>query len=722
MKRYALILFALIIAAPANAAAPMLLKDVTVQGNLVELKPQTMKQATTPANPSSLFNKLYFKSDDKLYTLNSAGLETAVGSGSGSGTGAREYISNTNAESATTGWNTYADAAATSPVDGTGGSATNLTFTRTTTAGEIIRETASFKLAKAAANAQGMGVSTDFSVDLQDRSGGPIYLSFDYLAGTGYTSGDVKVFVYDVTSSTLISVQDSQGTAGAVPAGNTRFTGVFYPVSSASSSYRLILHFTTTSTTAYSFIFDTAHAGGANLIPGAIVTDWQSYTPTWTASTTNPSLGNGSIQGKYRRVGSNIEVSIMVVFGSTTTFGSGIFYFSLPSGVAIDTSRLSQTGTLQAPIGMVGAYDGAKNITGTATIANSGTNLLAAYGPGTTSWTSTAPSTWTSNGFIGLSASLPIVGWTSGAQMSTGELIAQTPTPLTASSSVKTPTASGNYNAMTGNSLTLTAGKWRLVGNCSFDNGGSAPAYLTVACGWTSANGNDTTTQPGILSAVANLTVLTPMVSDYPAYLNLASAANARLALPSIDVSCSATCTVYLMPFATATTIANARVTAYASATKVPDFTMYGVTPNFEILTTNSTTKTPAANTNWHAHSGNSLTLSGGTWRLMGGCRFDNSGSTPGYNDVQCGWFGANGADNSTTPSTLSSVTILSQTNPLGGQGFGATTTTNYWFANSPELIVRCASSCTVFLDTFSNLTTIGLSRISVTAIAQRLQ
>lgn len=40
-------------------------------------------QIATPANPSAGRNKAYFKSDDKLYTLTSAGVEAQVGSGGG---------------------------------------------------------------------------------------------------------------------------------------------------------------------------------------------------------------------------------------------------------------------------------------------------------------------------------------------------------------------------------------------------------------------------------------------------------------------------------------------------------------------------------------------------------------------------------------------------------------------------------------------------------------
>ena len=49
-----------------------------------------VKQIATPANPSSGYNKLYFKSDDKLYKKTSAGVETEIGA---SGTGVDGWTS-----------------------------------------------------------------------------------------------------------------------------------------------------------------------------------------------------------------------------------------------------------------------------------------------------------------------------------------------------------------------------------------------------------------------------------------------------------------------------------------------------------------------------------------------------------------------------------------------------------------------------------------------------
>lgn len=42
-----------------------------------------LKQLSTPSNPSSGYDRLYVKSDDTLYRLNSSGVESVIGSGSG---------------------------------------------------------------------------------------------------------------------------------------------------------------------------------------------------------------------------------------------------------------------------------------------------------------------------------------------------------------------------------------------------------------------------------------------------------------------------------------------------------------------------------------------------------------------------------------------------------------------------------------------------------------
>ena len=59
-----------------------------------------------------------------------------------------------------------------------------------------------------------------------------------------------------------------------------------------------------------------------------------SYTPTWAGSGSNPAIGNGSIVGNYLRMGKLVHLVITVTAGSTTTFGTGAWSFSIPANTA----------------------------------------------------------------------------------------------------------------------------------------------------------------------------------------------------------------------------------------------------------------------------------------------------------------------------------------------------------------------------------------------------
>lgn len=70
----------------------------------------------------------------------------------------------------------------------------------------------------------------------------------------------------------------------------------------------------------------TGPAGADAPTPGA----WTSYVASWTASVSNPNIGNGSIQAAYEQVGKTVRFRVKVTDGSTTTEGSGNYSLSLP--------------------------------------------------------------------------------------------------------------------------------------------------------------------------------------------------------------------------------------------------------------------------------------------------------------------------------------------------------------------------------------------------------
>lgn len=77
-----------------------------------------------------------------------------------------------------------------------------------------------------------------------------------------------------------------------------------------------------------------------------LLSAWTAYTPVWTAATTNPVLGNGTIVGKHRKIGRLVHFQIDLTMGSTTTYGSGAWSVTLPFAAAASSG--SRIGNAQA--------------------------------------------------------------------------------------------------------------------------------------------------------------------------------------------------------------------------------------------------------------------------------------------------------------------------------------------------------------------------------------
>lgn len=59
----------------------------------------------------------------------------------------------------------------------------------------------------------------------------------------------------------------------------------------------------------------------------------QSFTPTLTAATSDPTLGNSTLSGKYVQIGKNMIGNVQLTIGSTFAVGSGSYRFALPAAV-----------------------------------------------------------------------------------------------------------------------------------------------------------------------------------------------------------------------------------------------------------------------------------------------------------------------------------------------------------------------------------------------------
>jgi hypothetical protein len=252
----------------------------------------------------------------------------------GSGAGGINYILNPDGEAGTTGWAAYADAPGTTPVDGTGGSA-NVTFTTSTSS--PLRGLSSFLFTKDAANRQGQGVAYAFTLDSADKNQ-VLQISFDYAVSSGTfvpgASSDVRVFIYDVTNSTLIYPLDFKLYSNTQDSFQATFQA------STSTSYRLILHVATTSASAYVLKLDNIKVGPSTRLQATPMTDW-----TDVSSLVSIPAAYGTVSElEYweRRVGD-------------TAFYRGKFKFGTPAaspatlplrpGLSVDTGKFTSNAT-----------------------------------------------------------------------------------------------------------------------------------------------------------------------------------------------------------------------------------------------------------------------------------------------------------------------------------------------------------------------------------------
>lgn len=169
------------------------------------------------------------------------------------------------------------------------------------TKGDILVATGAATLAK-------LGVGTDghiLTADAAQASG----VKWAAAAGTG----DMLKSTYDTGNNGKIDVA-AGGLDGATPAANKvpYYTGA-------------------------------TGAAETDITPGA----WTAYTPSWTGSGTNPAIGNGTLAGRYARIGRMVFFTVDITAGSTTTFGTGFYRVSLP---------VTATASIPTQLGFGGFY------------------------------------------------------------------------------------------------------------------------------------------------------------------------------------------------------------------------------------------------------------------------------------------------------------------------------------------------------------------------------
>jgi hypothetical protein len=274
----------------------------------------------TKANLDALTRKeatLVYASDlDQLYVDDGS---TLVEVGSGSSSGDVTFFYDDLEDGSASNWTGYADAAAATPVDGTGGTATTLTVTASSSS--PLRGGFSLSVAKSAANGQGQGIATSVAIPSGYAQSAKRTIEFLWDgSGANYVAGDMACYIYDVTNATLITPS-----VAALPAYKTPIQISWD--ASTSVSYRLIFHVATTNANAYTVKLDDIAVGPGQIVPVPAVGNWINYTPIISGLGT----GNASITyATYKQNTDSMQIRAYLTINSPT--GSDAIGLSLPTG------------------------------------------------------------------------------------------------------------------------------------------------------------------------------------------------------------------------------------------------------------------------------------------------------------------------------------------------------------------------------------------------------
>lgn len=362
----------------------------------------------TKANLDALTRKqatvVYASDEQKAYIDDGSNL-TAIGTGSGG----INFINSQISEGATvTGVTVYADSPGTAPIDGFGGSPASTLVVSSDTS---LVGTKNLLWTKSAANRQGEGFSIAFSIDAAFQSKPCTISAFYKIASGTYASGDLTVWMYDVTNAQVI-----QPSAYSI----LNNTGVGeikceFQTNSNSTSYRLIVHTSSTSAVAYALRFDSIAVSPITYNTGSVVDDWKPATLT-------PSAGFGTPTNQFyflRREGDSAFFKGTFKAGTVAGTTASIAL----SGLTIDSSKLPTT-TNKTKVGHWNVLYTSAGPTISADYAifydgSDTTNLYFGYRVGSNQYVKDTGSTiFTNTDDVSFEFAVPILGWGSAQVLS----------------------------------------------------------------------------------------------------------------------------------------------------------------------------------------------------------------------------------------------------------------------------------------------------------------
>ncbi|MFD5370828.1 hypothetical protein [Streptomyces sp. NPDC127103] len=121
-----------------------------------------------------------------------------------------------------------------------------------------------------------------------------------------------------------------------------------------------------------------------------LIAAWTTYTPSWTSTGTAPALSNGSILGRHKQIGKQCTVTWEQVMGTTTTFGTGAWGWSMPFTAASPSGSSSSFGY----IGHARGHSATNWYTGVIFVAK-GSAIARVYShAAATDWSTSQPHSW----------------------------------------------------------------------------------------------------------------------------------------------------------------------------------------------------------------------------------------------------------------------------------------------------------------------------------------
>jgi hypothetical protein len=321
-----------------------------------------------------------------------------------------------NAESGTTGFVTYKDAAAARPENGVDGTATLVSITTSATA--PLTGSNSLHIVKASGNAQGEGVSAAFDIDNANQAR-VLKVEFDYnivsgvfTAGTQTTDSSLIVYLYDTVNNVLIEPSTFKLFSNSTTIAD-KFQGTFQ-TSSNSTAYRLIFHVATSATDAFTVRIDSVVVTPSKYVFGTPITDWQDYSPTLVGfgTPTNTVI-------RWRRVGQNLELSGRFSSGTSTAVAAAIPF---PSGLVANTGSVTFGNIYGRAVRSAGVSAYSRDYSMIVTSSGTGLN----FGDMNPANSSDPASPMNGSSIAGsgqtilFKAEVPIQGWSSSVKMSDG--------------------------------------------------------------------------------------------------------------------------------------------------------------------------------------------------------------------------------------------------------------------------------------------------------------